>query len=135
MGQDGNDTLEGGTGNDFLAGGLGQDTMTGGIGNDTFVYTLVEESGAAFSQRDIIMDFATTSDKIDLRQIDANSVAFGDQNFTPIFVAAFAGVPGQLTYRAFGGNGILRGDVDGDASADFAIVFAGNPTVIPADIL
>ena len=139
LGGEGQDDLRGDSGNDDIRGGLGQDTLEGGVGLDRFVYTSVEESGAAFSQRDIITSFSTTDDLIDLQAIDANSTAIGNQPFTHpgglFFPVAFLGNPGELTYSPFGGNGILRGDVDGDASADFAIVLAGNPGLTTADVV
>ena len=139
LGNEGNDDLQGDNGNDDIRGGLGQDTLQGGGNNDRFVYVSVEESGAAFSQRDIITDFTSGNDKIDLNAIDANVIPGGNQDFTLIPGAipggAFTGAPGELTYNPFGGNGILRGDVDGDASADFAIVLQGNPPLTGLDII
>ena len=58
----------------------------------------------------------------------------GDQTFIPALGLSFTGVAGQLTSTTFGGNRILRGDVDGDASADFAIVLDGNPPLVIGDV-
>ena len=133
LGQEGNDIINGGIGEDILAGGLGRDNLRGDANNDVFVFTSVDESGAAFSQRDTIQDFSPGSDRIDLHDIDANITLANDQAFNFIGAAAFVN-PGDLQYVPFGGDTILRGDVDGDLSADFAIVLNGTPALTAADI-
>lgn len=134
LGQEGNDTISGGLGNDIIAGGLGRDNLKGDSNDDVFVFTAVEESGAAFSQRDTIQDFSPGNDRIDLHDIDANINLANDQAFTFIGSAPFTGLAGELSYVPFAGDTILRGDVDGDASADFAIVLNANPLITAADI-
>lgn len=135
LGEDGNDSLEGDVGDDVLVGGLGQDLLSGGGNNDRFVFTSVDDTGAAFSQRDHISSFVSGDDTIDLRPIDANVNLAGDQAFNPVLLAAFGGIAGQLTSTTFGGDRILRGDVDGDGSADFAIVLNGTPPLVIGDVL
>ena len=61
FGGDGNDRLVGAAGADRLAGGAGADRLTGGTGADVFVFT-ADDAGA----RDVIQDFATGADRIDL---------------------------------------------------------------------
>ncbi|MBW8725879.1 MAG: calcium-binding protein [Inquilinus limosus] len=56
----GEDTLVGGVGNDTLIGGADDDSLWGRTGNDTFVY-----DSRGFG-RDVINDFNTNGDKIDL---------------------------------------------------------------------
>lgn len=60
-GGNGADRLAGGRGDDRLNGGLGEDTLTGGAGADRF-----EFSGYRTGERDVITDFATGLDKIDI---------------------------------------------------------------------
>ena len=60
MGDEGDDTLDGGGGNDALMGGSGNDMLTGGTGADSFWFW--DGHG-----HDIITDFDTSQDKIDLR--------------------------------------------------------------------
>ncbi len=134
LGQEGNDIINGGVGEDIIAGGSGQDNLRGDGNNDVFVFTAVDESGAAFSQRDTIQDFSPGNDRIDLHDIDANINLANDQAFTFIGSAPFTGLAGQLSYVPFAGDTVLRGDVDGDASADFAIVLNGSPAITVADI-
>ncbi len=64
FGLGGNDTLDGGAGFDQIWGGFGNDTLTGGTEADTFFITLFED---AAGQADIITDFNTAEDFIDLQ--------------------------------------------------------------------
>jgi Ca2+-binding RTX toxin-like protein len=79
----GSDRLNGGDGDDLLIGGWGKDVLTGGAGKDVFRFESTLDS-LALSQRDVITDFRSGEDKIDLSAIDANTSLFarGDQAFT-----------------------------------------------------
>lgn len=120
-----NNTLIGNAGNNVISGGAGRDVMTGGVGSDVFRFSAISETGKAAGSRDIIRDFQSASDKIDLSAIDAN----GSENGLGAFVfqdstdAAFTGVAGQLRYTwdtlAF--VSLIEGDVNGDKVADFQI--------------
>ena len=68
----GNDTLIGGAGNDTLIGGAGVDTLTGGDGADTRM-PATGDSSAATGQHDLITDFTSGVDHIDLTGRDATS--------------------------------------------------------------
>ncbi|WP_195904223.1 Ig-like domain-containing protein [Microvirga lotononidis] len=135
LGESGNDTLLGGEGNDRLAGGLGRDTMWGGAGKDVFVFSAVKDSKVG-SQRDVIADFQSGRDRIDLRDIDANTLRKGNQKFVwagadgpfllaqesaHVLKAGFTGKAGELRFD----RGILMGDVNGDGRADFEIKIVG----------
>ena len=127
----GADTLNGGIGNDTLSGGLGRDILTGGGGlfaRDTFDYNSTDESQPGFFNRDVITDFQGLGffqgDQIDLRDIDANVFAAGNQAFTYIGSAGFTAA-GQLRYS----GGILQGSTDFDAAPEFAIQLVGNPAL------
>jgi Ca2+-binding RTX toxin-like protein len=137
IGSAGNDTLSGGDGIDTLVGGLGLDRLIGGAGADTFVLKSVAESGVTPTTRDVIADFVSGTDKIDLTGIDANTTAAatGDQAFTMINTAAFSGVAGQLRYNWMGTDTEMQGDVNGDGVADFHLVLTGNKTFVAADLL
>ncbi|MEZ0167548.1 DUF4347 domain-containing protein [Microvirga sp. TS319] len=133
----GNDTLLGGIGNDTLLGGAGRDKMWGGSGKDVFVFTSAKDSQVG-SQRDVIYDFQSGHDTIDLRGIDANTRLAGNQAFSwscmdvafvnvgeadaAFLSAGFTGKAGQLRFA----NGILSGDIDGDRRADFEIKIVGH---------
>ncbi|OQW34610.1 MAG: hypothetical protein A4C66_12980 [Nitrospira sp. HN-bin3] len=129
FGNAGNDVLNGGLGNDLLIGGLGKDTLTGGGGAlafDTFDYNAVSESRPGVATRDIITDFngrgALVGDKIDLTTIDANTLVGGNQAF--IFGGPFTA--GHLRYV----GGVLQGNTDGDAAAEFEIQLTGSPGLV-----
>ena len=111
-----NDRLVGGTGKDLLHGGYGADTLVGGAGADLFVFHKPGESVPG--RADYIEDFQRGLDKIDLRQIDANSNVSGNQAFG--FNGTTAG--NYKIWTAGDGDDLLvRGDVNGDGRADFQI--------------
>jgi hypothetical protein len=56
----GHDQLSGGAGHDVISGGAGDDILSGGVGRDRFVY------GAVDTGRDMILDFNSSQDVIDL---------------------------------------------------------------------
>jgi VCBS repeat-containing protein len=136
-GDAGNDALKGGRGDDWIVGGLGRDKLYGGSGADVFDFNSTQESRVG-SQRDIVYDFQSGRDLIDLRGIDANEFRKGNQAFTwscmdvafvnpdeadaSLLKTGFTGKAGQLRYA----NGILMGDTDGDRKADFQIKIAGH---------
>ena len=68
QGDDGNDTLIGGSGADNLRGGRGRDDLTGGAGADRFVF-------APPDRGDIIRDFVPGQDKLMLLRIDPSVVS------------------------------------------------------------
>ncbi|AHE55184.1 hypothetical protein NX02_17550 [Sphingomonas sanxanigenens DSM 19645 = NX02] len=111
----GDDTILGETGDDIITGGAGRDTMLGGAGADTFVFEDVTDSTAAF--RDVIRDFAKGDDLIDLSAIDSGAAggAFS-------LVSSFSGTAGELVVTNVGAFQQIRGDVNGDSIADFAIL-------------
>jgi predicted extracellular nuclease len=122
FGNGGTDELYGLGGNDHLFGGGGADALRGGHGRDVFHYRQASDSGTAEGASDRIADFQRGLDKIDLSAIDAGSEA-GDQAFTFIGEAAFSGA-GQLrsSYDAKAKAWRVEGDIDGDGTADFAIL-------------
>ncbi len=129
----GADTLTGLNGADTLIGGAGKDLLTGGAGLDRMVLTALADSTAAFAGRDVINTFAH-GDKIDLSAIDARTNVAGDQAFTFIGAAAFAGVSGQLRFDMtnISSTGVkaytVSGDVNGDRAADFSVQIFTSPT-------
>ena len=67
-GGDGTDRLSGGSGDDRLTGGAGRDVLSGGTGADRFVFA-AGDSGFGGLNRDIITDFESGVDRIDLTAI------------------------------------------------------------------
>jgi Ca2+-binding RTX toxin-like protein len=122
MGTRGANVLDGAGGGDTLVGARGHDVLTRGLGPDNFVFNSVRDSRAG--ARDQIVDFnAIENDLVDLSAIDGNTRAAGDQAFHFIGAAKFHShgthhVFGELRYA----NHVLKGDVNGDGHADFAII-------------
>jgi RTX toxins and related Ca2+-binding proteins len=133
-GSNGSNMLEGGAGNDILQGGLGADTLTGGLGADTFVYTLTQDS--LLTARDSILDFVRGEDKLDFRQLDANSTISGLQKFSFIGDELFSAA-GQLRfeYNEATDTGTLYGNTDMDNIANFAIDLAHLTLLTASDLL
>ncbi len=116
----GRDVIVGGSGRDALDGGRGADLLIGGAGADVFVFDALADLGLGRGC-DAVRGFRSGSDQIDLSEIDANLGRGGDQRFRLIEDDDFSGRAGEL--RSAGG--VLRGDVDGDGVADFAIRLGG----------
>lgn len=119
VGTDGIEHINGKGKRDFITGGLGADRLTGGLGRDVFIYNSVDESTPL--NRDTITDFRNRRDKIDLRNIDANTGLDGDQKFRYIRGNEFTGLAGQLRFA----NNVLEADVNGDGNSDFAVFLQG----------
>ena len=130
-GNAGANALNGGAGNDLLIGGLGHDMLTGGAGNDIFDFNSVDESPVGAGLRDIITDFQSGQDKIDLSSLDADPTRKGDQAFRFIGTQNFDGKAGELHYQTFDQPGtanditVISGDINGDRVADFEIELTG----------
>jgi hypothetical protein len=102
----------------------GRDLLTGLEGSDVFSYDNMNDSPSSISQRDIIKNFNSSEDIIDLRALDADISRDGDQSFTWIGDQSFApSTPGQLRYH----HGVVSADMNGDSRADFAIRLIGSP--------
>src|SRR5712671_2282851 len=77
VGGTGNDAVDGNDGNDWVEGGAGNDTLTGAGGTDSFVF---REAGAA--NADVVTDFASNWDDIRL-----DAAAFSNIGATGRFAA------------------------------------------------
>ncbi|MBI5318632.1 M10 family metallopeptidase C-terminal domain-containing protein, partial [Bradyrhizobium sp.] len=124
IGGSGADTLVGNAIANRLTGGAGRDTMTGNGGADTFVFAS-GHSSAASGQHDIITDFSS-GDLIDIS-------AMGSFRF--LGTSAFDGGAYALNYSYSSGITTLRGDINGDGVADFAIDLTGNIALSASVIL
>lgn len=124
----GADRLEGGLGNDRLVGGLGHDDLFGGGGADIFIFTQLADSQYALRSDgwkvlpDLIGDFVSGVDKIDLSALDAIQGTAANDAFTFIGTAAFSGHAGELRYDVqSGGQVLILADTDGNGAADFML--------------
>jgi len=133
-GLEGNDRLEGGAGVDELYGGAGDDILLGGAGQDTlygddssfsptgrdvFLYTALSDSTTAAP--DVIVDFTSGLDVVNLAILDANTLVAGNQAFTFIGEAAFTAAGQARMVYASGWH--LEVNVDADLAADMSIEF------------
>ncbi len=141
----GADVLVGGGGWDVLTGGIGSDILTGGRGNDTFRY--VSTSDSAPNTYDIITDFKTEVDRIDLKGVTPTEVSLvrsGAATFIfvntpngPMTIAVNADVNGSdiLTHDGHGiymiGDGAANLLVGG-ATGDVIQAGDGNDVIIGA---
>jgi Ca2+-binding RTX toxin-like protein len=130
-GSDFDDRLIGNSGNNVLKGGGGRDVMTGGDGDDTFVFSHASDSPAVapggnfFQSADLITDFSTGHDHIDLRGLAAETA-----NHLPLHfgnLGNFAIDVGRVTFSFVGDDGhgsefLVAADLNGDRTADFQIV-------------
>jgi len=141
IGNAGGNLLRGGSGNDRLTGDAGEDWLEGGAGADIFVYTALGQSNVYAPRSDgkkvlpdVLADFLSGTDKIDLSAIDAISETAGDDAFTFIGAGAFTGQAGQLRYEVVTGYVHIYGDTDGIGGADFHIIASGTQ-ILAADFI
>jgi VCBS repeat-containing protein len=128
FGHAGNDFLDGGRGKDWLRGDAGNDVISGGedqdrlqsgskYDRDTFVFKPAGDSPA--QKPDLIADFdakGTSSDIIDLREIGLD---------TYVGTGALVAGNGLNEVRFSSALRMLRGDIDDDGLADFALKLPG----------
>ncbi len=126
-GRAGDDILNGEAGFDAIFGNLGADVMTGGddTQRDRFIYFKLVESGVGAGNRDVITDFTSGEDRIEISRFDADTTQGFKQRFTFVADAGLSGVAGELTYVHEGSNTIVQADVNGDGLADFEIELTG----------
>jgi serralysin len=135
-GDAGGDNLFGGAGRDTLDGGAGRDILSGGAGADVFRLAGLTDSrpgqpdilragdgGAAFDGAGV-----TFGDLLDLRRIDANAGAPGDQAF--LFGTA-RGIS-RLWFENVATDTHVLGDIDSSAGADFKLVIEDGDVVASA---
>lgn len=109
------DKIDGGAGNDTINGGPGKDTLTGGDGSDVFVFGKDNKS-----KTDVITDFETGADRLDIREIasfsalDANGDSIVDSQFV---TQTNKGI--QFDLSSFGGGRIELTGVDSLSAGDF----------------
>ncbi|QNU45076.1 M10 family metallopeptidase C-terminal domain-containing protein [Mixta calida] len=119
-GENGNDRLEGGAGIDRLYGGGGADKLYGGDGNDLFIFTRASDSLPAL--RDLIGDFASGRDKIDLSALDS---AAHPLHFTSKFTGKLGEM--QMLWDVNTHLTHLSLNLTGDSRPDMTIDIAAHP--------
>lgn len=134
LGGDGWDMLTGGAGNDTVEGGNGRDLLTGGAGADDFKFSAVGQSGPAAAKRDVIADFKSGLDRIDLSVIDTNPAMDDDQSFAFIGTAEFS-APGQVRFETVGGFTTVFVNTDRDSDFEMAIEVLGPVSFTGSDLV
>lgn len=144
-------SLTGNAGMNSLIGGIGEDTLTGGAGSDSlyggadrvkdiFDFNAITESRTGIT-RDIVYDFITAIDKIDLSGIDADieKTRVGDQAFLFNNKAAKANsvwfAVADIDGDKKANDLVIYGDVDGNFAADFEIGLIGVTTLDENDFV
>ncbi|MFN4140974.1 M10 family metallopeptidase C-terminal domain-containing protein [Aestuariivirga sp.] len=123
LGSNGSDTIYGGSGSDQVTGGGGADNLYGGFGADTFIYAAVGDS--TNSAKDIIHDFASGLDEIDLQGVYAGSL-----NFNGGTAANYS-----VWYTTDATSTTVFADINGDATADIVIGLTEPKTLTADDFL
>ena len=126
-----NNVLTGNSAANVLTGGAGTDTLRGGLGNDIFDFNRASESSVGV-KKDVITDFVSGSDRIDLSGIDA-VVGGSDNAFRFINTGVFTSVAGQLRWNV--ATHTLQGDTDGNGVADVEIQLTGVSSVASHDFI
>jgi serralysin len=80
----------------------------------------------------VVNDFMRGQDKIDLRGIDANTATIANDAFTG-FIAGTAAFTAAGQLKLVGG--VLYGNTDADADAEFAIQLTGITQLTTADVM
>lgn len=135
-GEVGTDTIYGfeniiaGSGHDEITASTAVNIMDGGLGDDVFRFTSV-----AAADGDTIYGFSP-GDRIDFSAIDANSGQAGKQGFTLSSGTTLSGA-GQIVVTHETRDGadvtVIRGSVDGDPDAEFALTLDGTHNLKVAD--
>lgn len=142
FGGTGSDTIFGGAGNDRIAGQAGRDFLTGNYGRDVFVFNAISETGSTRTTADIITDFTSGADRINLSTIDASSLFDGNNSFVFIGTAsAGTGSGGTVRYQIYDNAGTANDytmiyiDTDNDPQAEAAIRLTGTHTLEASDFI
>lgn len=139
LGGAGDDTLDGGSGSDVLVGGVGADVLTGGAGADVFRFVSEDDLAApeGRSGADRITDFnRAQGDRIDLRGIDADVTAPGDQAFLFANGVEFIQYqPGTVTTEIDQAAGVTNVDLDTGSGTNRLLVVEGRIEFTAGDFI
>ena len=151
MGGDGADTISGGEDADTITGGAGEDILTGGDGADTFVFASTDSASDIYSDTDfsggltdgdkfvgsfdVIRDFVTGTDKIDIDSSDANNLTFFNTGYVDGEIYVDAGnVKAAMTNVPLGFALLIRGEFN-ETDDQFVVNFgSGSDTLVYFDV-
>lgn len=142
VGNRGADILLGQGGNDTLNGGPGKDLLLGGENADRFVFRTVLETANSTTGCDVIADFVTGTDRIDLSRIDAFAPTAANEGFVFRGTGAFSIVSaGEVRFARFDQSGTANDftmiyiDTDADAASEAMIRVNGLHTFTATSFL
>lgn len=129
----GNDVVNGGIDNDRLEGGVGNDMLSGGDDADTFVFNSTLN---ATTNLDVISDFVTNEDRIELDRTFFTKLTLGNLNVNN-FHQGTAAVEADdyIVYDSNTGNLYYDSDGSGGAVAVNFAVLAGGASIVAADFV
>ncbi|CAN5243987.1 hypothetical protein BH10PSE7_BH10PSE7_42810 [soil metagenome] len=133
-GGEGADTVFGGDGDDTIDGWAGGDRLAGGNGRDQFYYEVLADSRGTGAGRDVIEDFNTAEDLIDLHDIDAKPGAASNEAFAFIGTDAFTAA-GQVRFQRVGDNCLVLVNANGAGGAEMTIKLSGVDAVTEANFI
>ncbi|RFD23893.1 peptidase [Pseudomonas sp. GL93] len=115
IGGKGNDRISGNRADNVLIGGAGADHLTGNGGFNTFSYQLACDSPR--DNADLLLDFTTGKDKIDLRKMSENAQVRLN------YVNEYGNRPGDtiIVHNPITNRYLLGIDLTGDGKTDFLI--------------
>ena len=115
IGGRGNDRIIGNKADNVLVGGAGADHLLGGGGWNTFKYNAASDS--ARNSPDLLLDFASGMDKIDLSAVGQG------EGITLNYVDKFTGKAGDtmITFNPTTARYLLAVDLTGDGKTDFLV--------------
>jgi len=135
-GGSGNDQLFGNDGNDTISGDSGADVMSGGLGADVFVFRSTGDSLNQLGGSDLITDFNTLFDRIDLSAIDANADVAGDQAFQLVLAGNGAGtLHVSVITTATGTVTQVEANTNADGIPDLVFQLSGSVALDSTDFL
>ena len=93
----------------------------------SFDFNAANETSNDPNTCDVIQDFVSGVDKIDLNTIDASSVLKKNNDFVWVGAATSFGnsTEGEVRYQKFDTYTMIYGDTDGDAASEFMIRLEG----------
>lgn len=136
VGDKGNDILNGGTGADMFIGGKGKDVMDAGAADgarDEFRFASHKDMHKKAGKTDVIRSFEVGTDKVNLSYMDADVTDAGD--FSAYAYATQATAHSVWFEQTTDGDTILWGDNNGDAVADWALVFEDTTGLSDSDLI
>jgi Ca2+-binding RTX toxin-like protein len=138
----GNDAVYGYAGNDTLTGGAGKDKIAGGAGSDRFIFESSSESSTGATSADVITDFTTGSDRINLSAIDAFDPSSANDTFVWKGTSSFSSTSkGEVRYEKFNNSGTSNDytmvwiDTDRDSDVEMAVRLTGLHSLTESDFI